>query len=310
MGPRAAAAIGALVGLLFLAACRQGAPTLPPPPASYQQQSQQELQLDVAEAEPSPAVGEAQPSPAAPPAAAESAVPLPQTAALPAKRICLDPGHDASSPGASAKDASGRVIFDEHVLTLEVAYRLKPLLEAAGFVVCVTRAPDGTPVARPRDENGNGRLEGWERAQAKIDYINAFGAQALVSIHFNGISDPSIRGSEVYYSDTGPYEANNRLLARTLLDSLVAAIRSAGYQVVDRGIKSDNYKPYGRLWILGHNDQLARKARWQAGALVEVVFLSNPSDVAFLRRPDALDVIVRGLQEGLLRFWAQAFPSS
>lgn len=254
--------------------------------------------------QPVQAEGEAGPPAAAvqPPAAGE------ELAALSGgKRICLDPGHDANSPGASARDASGRVIFNEHDLTLAVAYRLKPLLEAQGFAVCVTRNPDGTLIARPRDENGNGRLEGWERAQAKIDYVDAFGARVFVSIHFNGISDPSIGGTEVYYADTGPHEEGNRALARTLLDSLVSAMRSAGYWAIDRGIKSDNYKPYGRLWVLGYNDQLARKAHWQAGALVEVLFLTSPADVSFLQRPDALDIVARALLDGVVRFWEQRF---
>ncbi|HXG41543.1 MAG TPA: N-acetylmuramoyl-L-alanine amidase [Dehalococcoidia bacterium] len=297
MGLRAAAALCCLLGVALSMACSPATPvTAPPvpPPAPGEAEGHGEEDGPAA-AGPAQADGPAQ-------GTTDLAV------VLPGKRICLDPGHDANSPGAAARDASGRVIFDEHVLTLEVAYRLKPLLEAEGFSVCVTRTPDGSPVVRPRDENGNGRVEGWERAQAKIDYINAFGAHVLVSIHFNGISDPSVRGTEVYYSDTGPHEAGNRSLASNLLESLVAAIRSAGYQVADRGIRSDNYKPYGRLWILGHNDQLARKALWEAGALVEVLFLTNPDDVGFLQRPDALDVIARGLREGIVRYWSAAHP--
>jgi N-acetylmuramoyl-L-alanine amidase len=297
MRPKTAALLCLLLGMSLTLACSSADP-LPQPsalPPSHDEEQQNFSEEGAAEDAAS--------------AVAAATANADHTAVFLDKRICLDPGHDPSSPGAAARDASGRVIFDEHVLTLEVAYRLKPLLEAEGFAVCVTRTPEGTPVARPRDENGNGRLEGWGRAQAKIDYINAFGAQILVSIHFNGISDPSVRGSEVYYSDTGPHEADNRLLAQALLDSLVAAIRSTGYQVVDRGIKSDNYKPYGRLWILGHNDQLARRALWRAGALVEVVFLTNPGDVSFLQRPDALDVVARGLRDGIARYWTQAHSS-
>lgn len=250
-----------------------------------------------------------------PPGPGEGASSVPQAGPSPALqeatgrgRICLDPGHDARYPGASARDATGRVLFDEHVLTLQVAYRLKPLLEAQGFLVCVTRDEQGELLPQGRDEDGNGRIEAWERAQAKIDFLNAFAPQVLVSIHFNGLSDPSVRGSEVYYSDTGPWMEENRLLARTLLYSLVEALQAAGHAAVDRGIKSDNYKPYGRLYVLGNNDRLLRKGTWQAGALVEVLFLSNPVDVAFLQRPDALEVISQGLLQGIVRFWEERSP--
>ncbi len=312
MGPRAATVALVLLGLLAFCAC--AAPSSPP--AAESPPHEEESAPAVQPAAESLATrertrGQERPAPEAHTVAPQPAgdVARPQASSPSGKRICLDPGHDANSPGASARDAAGRTIFNEHDLTLAVAYRLKALLEAEGFVVCVTRDAEGWPVAVPRDESGDGRLQGWERAQAKVDYVNAFGARVFVSIHFNGISDPSVRGSEVYYPDTGPYEENNRRLAATLLQSLLAAMREAGYGATDRGIKSDNYKPYGRLWILGYNDQLARKARWQAGALVEVLFLTNPADVSFLQRPDALDVIARGLRDGIVRFWQETFPA-
>ena len=46
-----------------------------------------------------------------------------------------------------------------------------------------------------------------ERTQPRIDWANDFGAEIVVSIHFNGLDDRRVRGTEVYYTDGGSREA-------------------------------------------------------------------------------------------------------
>lgn len=258
------------------------------------------------------------PTPAEPPA------PTARDGRLAGRRICLDPGHDAIyNPGASARDAAGRVIFNEHDLTFEVAVRLRALLQAEGAQVCLTRNDQGLLQLEPRDFNGNGTVtrpeDLVERVQPRVDFINAFGAELMVSIHFNGSTVPALKGTEVYFSDVPEQGPENRRLAQALLDGLLDALGRAGYPPVNRGLKSDRYKTeyldyapyYGfdrscvdctRLLTLGNNPMLARGGQWRAGALVEVLFLSNPDDVGFLLRPDALDVIAAGLFQGILAY--------
>ncbi len=237
--------------------------------------------------------------------------------------ICLDPGHDSIFvPGASARDERGRVIFDEHELTYAVATILGRLLESEGATVCMTRNSEGFLQIEPYDFNGNGTVtrpeDMVERAQPRIDWMNRHKPDLVLSIHFNGFGDSRVRGTEVYYSDTGPNKDSNKEFAQNVLLSLVDQLREAGFETVDRGIRSDKYKTeyleqahwYGfdqscedckRLLTLGNNPMSPRKGSWQTGALVEVVFLSNPQDVAFLQREDALDVIAEGLLQGILK---------
>ncbi len=248
-----------------------------------------------------------------------------QAARLAGRRICIDPGHDAVyNPGASARDEAGRVVFNEHDLTFGVAVRLRALLETEGAQVCLTRNDEGSLQTEPYDINGNGTVtrpeDIVERIQPRIDYINAFGAELIVSIHFNGSVDHRLKGTEVYFSDVPEQGPENLRLAQALLDALVDALTRAGYPPVNRGLRSDRYRTeyldytpyYGfdrscadctRLLILGNNPMLAQPGRWRAGALVEVLFLSNPDDVAFLRRPAALDVIAAGLFQGILNYY-------
>ena len=247
-----------------------------------------------------------------------------QRAALPAlagRRICLDPGHDARyTPGTTARSADGQVVLIEQDLTLAVAYRVKELLEAEGAEVCVTRNEAGALQTEPYDFNGNGsvrRLEDLaEWTQPRIDWMNQFGADAVLSIHFNGHPNPAISGTEAYFSDTGPYYENNQALAQSVLDSVIGSIQATGYSPVNRGLHSDAYKSdylrygpsYGlpagcagcnRLFTLGNNPMSASPGGWQAGALVEVLFFSNPPDVGFLLRPDAFEVICQGIAGGI-----------
>ena len=70
-----------------------------------------------------------------------------------------------------------------------------------------------------------------ERAQPRIDAANRFGADILVSIHFNGLDDRLVRGTEVYYSDTGPRQAEARRLAGSLFSALIGKLRLSGHAV-------------------------------------------------------------------------------
>lgn len=280
-------------------------------------------------------------------AAPVSANPLP----LEGRRICIDPGHDAKwAPGASGRNHAGvvpvhpteGVPLHEHELTLSVAYRLKTLLEAQGAAVCVTQRPreeGGGNHVDPSDYTGDGLVrragveDTPERTQPRIDHANDFGAEILVSIHFNGLEDRSVRGTEVYYTDGGPRAEPNRFLSTSLLESLLVELRGAGFDATSRGVRSDLYQRYApadtqrmirqhaaiiranghdpancreclRLFTNGNNPMSVRLGAY-VSAMVEVEFLSNPDVVRdLILRPDAFDLIARGLERGVLAYYA------
>ncbi len=87
--------------------------------------------------------------------------------------IVLDPGHGGKDNGTSA---------NEKTYALDVARRVKPLLEAAGFRVVLTRDAD---IA----------LELGQRS----DIANAQRADLFVSIHFNAVpKDTTTSGAQVF----------------------------------------------------------------------------------------------------------------
>jgi N-acetylmuramoyl-L-alanine amidase len=270
---------------------------------------------------------------------------------LEGRRICIDPGHDATlTPGATARTRSGvvpvhpvdRIPMYEHELTLSVAIRLQALLEADGAAVCLTRKArqeGGGLQTAPVDFTGDGRardpiVDIPELIQPRIDWVNEFGAEVLVSIHFNGSSEPSVRGSEAYFTDSGPSALAGRSLSSSLLAGLLDALQAAGHPVRDRGLHSDRYQRYSaaetarllannaaairanghdpagcfdcyRLLTLGNNPMSARMGAYVA-ALIEVEFISNPDVVEnFMMRPDSLDIIAAGLHQGLRSYFGQ-----
>jgi N-acetylmuramoyl-L-alanine amidase len=278
---------------------------------------------------------------------------MPPSGPLAGHRICLDPGHDARwAPGAAGSTRSGvlathrteRIAFNEHELTLAVAERLQALLEEAGASVCLTRhtrAEGGSVLREPYDFNGDDLVrpsgiaveDTPEIVQPRIDVANDFGAEILLSIHFNGSSDASIRGSEAYYSAGTANGALGKHLAESVLTRLVEEMNAAGYNAArSRGVMSDAYQRYSaadtqrlfaafraqivahgqdparcpdcyRLFTLGNNPISLHPGSY-VGVLIEVEFLSNPAVVEdFLLRPDSLDVIARGIMRGVLTYY-------
>ncbi len=203
--------------------------------------------------------------------------------------VVLDPGH---TPTIGAMSADGSLREDE--LTLALALKLAPLLEQRGFIVYLTREASGRLIMPVRDDNNNGKIDDHEELQPRTDLANVVGADIVVSLHFNGSADPQEKGTSVYYASIGPYIRESVRLGEYLQAALVAALRRSGYQAPDWGVLSDEgLKPYGTLYSLGQNPQFARKGRWPA-VLIEPLFLTNTDDAAFLKRPDALDIIAHG----------------
>jgi N-acetylmuramoyl-L-alanine amidase len=239
-------------------------------------------------------------------------------------------------------------LVHEHELTLAVAYRLKALLENDGASVCVTRRPTeaggGLQIA-PYDFTGDGRVRPIgiavedvpEVIQPRIDWANAFEAEVMLSVHFNGAEDRSARGTEVYYSDTGARQEEGRRLAASILEALLTSLEEAGHPSLDRGLSSDHYQRYTaeqmrrllannaaaiqangadqalcddcyRLLTLGNNPMSLHRGSY-LGVLVEVEFLSNPDVVeGLILRPDSPEIVAGGLRNGLAAYFA-ALPT-
>ena len=91
-------------------------------------------------------------------------------------RVCLDPGHGGTDPGAVYSGLA------EKDVTLDIANRVATALDPTRYVAQLTRTGDTTL--------GN---------SARAAICNAFGAQAVLSIHLNASSDTSVDYVWIFY---------------------------------------------------------------------------------------------------------------
>ncbi|MFH1227034.1 MAG: N-acetylmuramoyl-L-alanine amidase [Planctomycetota bacterium] len=100
-------------------------------------------------------------------------------------KIVIDPGH--GGPFRGCKGANGLI---EKTVNLDVARKLKLLLEKEGIKVVLTR---------DRDTSLSHNLN--EDLQRRADVANREQADLFISIHCNWSNDSSIEGFEIYYCD-------------------------------------------------------------------------------------------------------------
>jgi N-acetylmuramoyl-L-alanine amidase len=200
--------------------------------------------------------------------------------------VGLDPGHSYVDVGA----VGGGI--REFELNLETAQQLRGRLLDAGYSVRLTREDHNplTPMNHP-DPTERIRIEQTAR------YRSVGRVRAYVSINYNGISAPSIRGTEAYFNPESVQADASYKLAEAIQRNMVAAIWEAGYPALDRGTKSDLTagKPYGHFFNLrGPNPSV----------VVEGLFLTNPGDVSALSLPEVRAAVVDGYVRGILEFFA------
>lgn len=221
--------------------------------------------------------------------------PADHAAFLPAapRVIVLDPGHGGTDPGKQ----NLRLKLDEKDMTLDVALRLKKLLELRGYRVLLTRSTD-TRFSNSPNVDLPLRAEVANRAKADL----------FLSIHFNAVDrDPQrVSGVETYVlppqfqtstqpeQDRSmvalPYPGNrqdvaNAVLGHSLHRQLVTDLKSS-----DRG-----YKRY-RLAVL--------RSLNCPGALVECAYLSNDAEARRIATPEFRQQIAEALAEGISSYAA------
>jgi N-acetylmuramoyl-L-alanine amidase len=228
----------------------------------------------------------------------------------PPYRIAIEPGHGGPYYwGASAYDGDGNRYIEKD-LTLELAWRLNDLLledEMARYEPVLVRPGDYTLSPwLPHDY----RWSLISEAQARVDVANIRRADVYLALHFNGWSDSSQAGAETYCNPDRSFGNESCTLASFVQQALVTAVREAGYEIRDRGVRNDaevNGDPANQhSFVLGTNARF--NPTLMPGVISEALFLSNPDDLAFLRRPEALDVIAAAYKRALNDYFAWLMP--
>ena len=199
--------------------------------------------------------------------------------------VGIDPGHSQIDVGTSGSGVG------EYQHTLDVALRLKPLLEGAGLRVTLTRTEHValSPMNHP-DYTERTRIEQAARIAAVGN------AQIYVSLHFDGAGSPSVRGTETFYN-AEQHGDEGRRLAQAIQQHLVEEIRAIGYPTVDRGANEDLKagKPYGHFFMLRGP---------MPSVCGEPLFLTNPTEGALMLQEETRQAVARGYAGGIVQYFA------
>lgn len=199
------------------------------------------------------------------------------------RRILLDPGHGGPDNGAENR-ALG---LKEKRLTLELAFRLKRLLEEAGFEVLLTRADDrSVPLAQ-------------RSAMARRS-----GADLFLSLHFNAAENAAAAGFETFVL-TPRHQASSRYAAPGPGDER----RYGGNSQDPWNTLLGYHLQRGLVDRLGGPDRGLKRARFLVlkeldcpGALVEMGFVSHGPTAERLRAPAFRQTLAQALFDGIVAY--------
>jgi N-acetylmuramoyl-L-alanine amidase len=211
--------------------------------------------------------------------------------------VTLDAGHGGSEIGASRVFADGTRIVEKD-LNLRVMLRLRDLLQQSGYQVTATRTRD-TQVSVDRKSL-------TDDLQARVDIANAAGSDVFVSIHFNGMSDPNIKGTYVFYDPDPPFADRSKALAEIVDQSLTKALKEAGYTTIDHGATKDTAVLGGDHYYLlsPKTDRVPRPSQMPA-IIGEGLFLTNEDDANAIRKDAIVEAVARGYSEGIKAYFAR-----
>lgn len=177
--------------------------------------------------------------------------------------IVIDAGHGGHDPGASSPLRFGKLQLIEKQLTLDIALRVKRLLEQAGHRVLMTRETD---VYVPLPD--------------RVSFANSVRADAFVSVHLNAFPKPGGQwGTEVYY-----WTPQSLPLAESIYRHLLALLGRKGNGVRRR-----------QLYVVHHTTM--------PSALVESCYLNHPEEEELLRDERFRERIALAICRGVLEFF-------
>jgi N-acetylmuramoyl-L-alanine amidase len=219
--------------------------------------------------------------------------------------VTLDAGHGATEIGASHVYSDGAVL-QEKDLNLRVMLRVRDLLQQAGFQVTTTRTRDAPVNADKKDLTGDGRVTLSDDLQARIDVANGANSDVFVSVHFNGISDPNVKGTYVFFDPDRPYADRSQALAGIVDQALTKSLKDAGYTTVDHGPTKDTSVLGGdHYYLLSPTTQVVPRPSQMPAIIGEGLFLTNDDDANALRKDAIVEAIARGYAEGIKAYLAK-----
>jgi N-acetylmuramoyl-L-alanine amidase len=215
------------------------------------------------------------------------------------ERVVIDPGHGGKQHGAISESG-----VSEKDITLDIALRLRRLMEKSPLQALMTREADKTLSLEKR-----------------MAFANASHADLFVSIHVNWMEPREIRPLETYYVGATNDPAVLKLASienrdsgysladyRRLLEKIYLDTRREESQRLATAINSELYQSLSQI-----NPELENRGVKMApfavligtqmpAILAEVSCLSNEDDVKLLTNADYREKIAEALLRGILSY--------
>ena len=178
--------------------------------------------------------------------------------------IVVDPGHGGEDPG---KVGSNDVL--EKDLNLQIAMKVRELLEEAGITIVMTREDDKVPDAKKEDLG------------QRVKHINETNPTLTVCIHQNSYPDASVKGAQVFYH------------TKTEAAEDVASIVQEELRTVD---------PENTRQIKENDTYYMLKHTQVPTIIVECGFLTNPQEAEKLTQEDKQNQLAQAICEGIIKW--------
>jgi N-acetylmuramoyl-L-alanine amidase len=192
---------------------------------------------------------------------------------LSGKIILLDPGHGGPDGGAGNEQAL------EKDIALDITLKVREYLQEQGALVIMTRETD-TDLADSGTRGYSRRKV--EDLKKRLKMINDKDNDFFVSIHLNAIPSSRWSGAQTFYA---PHFKENAKAAKFIQEELRVNLENTTRKA----------KPINQVYIL--------KNAKKPGVLVEVGFLSNPSEREQLKKDSYQEKVAVSIYQGILRYF-------
>lgn len=193
---------------------------------------------------------------------------------LAGKTIIIDPGHGGPDGGAGDLDAL------EKDIALNVSLKIRDYLQQQGAIVYMTREDD-TDLA---DEGTRGySRRKVEDLKKRLEIINNSEADLFLSVHLNSIPSSRWSGAQTFFA---PHIEENEKAAKFIQDEFIKNLENTNRKA----------KAINNVYILKHAKKI--------GVLVEIGFLSNPTERQNLLNDEYQDKVAASIYKGINRYFS------
>ena len=197
--------------------------------------------------------------------------------------VCIDPGHGFDDVGTTSSYLGD---WGEKDVTLSIALFLKTELENRGYRVHLLH--DGVTLPRGPEDDGNNLLKPAER----IALVRGTDIDYYVSVHCDSYeADKSVMGTRIYCAEGTSFAKKSKSSATKIMDAINALLPDAKKARVIE-------KKYDEAYYV------IREAPVPS-TLIEVGFVTNPTDAANMLDEAWRAAIARGIADGIDAFFAE-----